>query len=76
MFQGFYYNLFVVPKKEGVRPILDLKALNCFVKVQRFRMESVRSVVAALRPGDSLASLDIQDAHLHIPICLKHQRFL
>ena len=75
-FQGFYSNLFVVPKKEGVRPILDLKALNCFVKVQKFRMESIRSVIAAIHQGDFMASLDIMDAYLHVPICTKHQRFL
>lgn len=39
-------------------------------------MESVRSVVAALHQGDFLASLDIKDAYLHVPICVRHQRFM
>ena len=75
-FRGFYSNLFVVPKKGGVRPILDLKALNSFVKVQRFRMESVRSIMASLHQGDFMASLDIMDAYLHVPVCTSHQRYL
>lgn len=52
-FQGFYSNLFMIPKKEGtVRPILDLKALNRFVRVLKFRMESIRSMVASLHQGE------------------------
>lgn len=48
-FQGLYSNLFTFPKKEGkVGPILDLKALNCFVRVQKFRIKSIRTVVAFL----------------------------
>ena len=67
-FQGFYSNLFTVPRKEGkVRPILDLKALNNYVRVQKFRMESIRSVVASLVHGDLMASVDLKDAYLHIP---------
>ena len=75
-FQGCYSNLFIVPKKGGVCPVLDLRALNCFVKVQGFRMASICSVVTTLQPGDFLASLDIRDAYLHVPICTKHQKLL
>ncbi|CAJ0923067.1 unnamed protein product [Ranitomeya imitator] len=66
-----------MPKKDGaVRPILDLKLLNKFVRVRDFRMESLRSVIASLEKGEFLASVDIQDAYLHIPIFPLHQRFL
>lgn len=76
-FQGFYSNLFTVPKKDGsLRPILDLKLLNRHVRVQHFRMESLRSVVASLEQGEFLVSIDIKDAYLHIPIAESHQRFL
>lgn len=74
---GFYSNLFTVPKPNGdVRPILDLKALNKFLRVQSFRMESIRSVVASLQGGELLASIDIKDAYLHVPIFLDHQKLL
>ncbi|XP_069820999.1 uncharacterized protein [Dendropsophus ebraccatus] len=76
-FRGFYSNLFVVPKKDGsVRPILDLKRLNRYVRLSHFRMESLRSVIASLEPGEFLSSVDIQDAYLHVPIYPPHQRFL
>ncbi|CAJ0962706.1 unnamed protein product [Ranitomeya imitator] len=75
-FKGFYSNLFVVPKKDGkVRPILDLKLLNKCVRVRHFRMESLRSVISSMERGEFLASIDIKDAYLHIPIFPPHQRF-
>ncbi|CAJ0939659.1 unnamed protein product [Ranitomeya imitator] len=76
-FCGFYSNLVMVPQKDGrVRPILDLKLLNRFVKVHHFRMESLRSVIASMEHGEFLASIDIRDAYLHIPIFPPHERFL
>lgn len=45
-------------------------ALNCFVQVQKFKMESNNLVVAPL------ASIDIKDAFLHIPIYEGHQQLL
>ncbi|CAJ0964903.1 unnamed protein product [Ranitomeya imitator] len=76
-FQGLYSNLFIVPKKDGtVQPILDPKLLNKSIRVQRFRMESLRSVIVSMEKGEFLASIDIQDAYLHIPIFPSHQRLL
>ncbi|XP_041420930.1 uncharacterized protein LOC121394314 [Xenopus laevis] len=47
-FRGYYSNLFVVPKKDGsVRPILDLKELHTFIRPRRFKLEFLRSVIAA-----------------------------
>ncbi|XP_073425131.1 uncharacterized protein [Dendrobates tinctorius] len=39
-------------------------------------MESLRSVVASMEKGEFLASIDIKDAYLPIPICPSHQHFL
>lgn len=37
---------FVVPKNDSaVRPILDLQGLSCCLRVSRFRMETLRSVM-------------------------------
>ncbi|CAJ0933402.1 unnamed protein product [Ranitomeya imitator] len=38
-------------------------------------MKSLRSVVASME-GEFLCSVDIRDAYLHVPICVRHQRFL
>ncbi|CAJ0921526.1 unnamed protein product [Ranitomeya imitator] len=76
-FTGFYSNLFVVPKKDGkVRPILDLKLLNRRVRLNHFRMESLRSVIASMEAQEFLCSIDIQDAYLHVLIFPGHHQFL
>ena len=74
---GTYSTYFLVPKKDGgIRPILNLKKFNLNMKPKRFKMETLQSVLAALRPGLWLASLDLKDAYLHVPIRPVHQRFL
>lgn len=53
-FHAFYSNLFMVLKKEGkVHTILDFKALNGFVRLQKLRIESIRRVVVSLHPGEN-----------------------
>jgi len=74
---GFYSRLFVVPKPNGKwRPIIDLKALNQYIKVPKFRMESLQSIWESLVPGSYAFSLDLQDAYFHIPIHRSHRKFL
>jgi hypothetical protein len=74
---GFYSTYFLVPKKDGgTRPILNLKKLNCFMAYAKFKMESLRSIISSVKPEAYLASLDLKDAYLHIPIRPVHWRFL
>lgn len=70
----FLSRMFTVPKKERkkTRLILDLSALNKFLKLRHFKMGTVTQVRSALRERDWLASLDLQDAYWHVPI---HPRF-
>ena len=49
---GFFSRIFVVPKKSrGVCLIIDLKALNGFLKPKCFKMASAESIRAVLFPG-------------------------
>ena len=42
---GFYSTLFLVPKKDGgQKPVVSLKALNEFVTVPHFKMESIHTL--------------------------------
>ena len=60
---GFYSRLFLVKKASGSwRPIIDLSTLNLFITSSRFHMETPRSVLNSIRPGDWMISLDLQDA--------------
>jgi hypothetical protein len=61
---GFYSRLFVVPKPGGKwRPVIDLKALNWYLKIPKFSMESLQSIWGALLPGNFTISIDLQDAY-------------
>jgi hypothetical protein len=74
---GYYSTFFVVPKRDGGhRPILNLKPLNKFVVYKKFRMETAKSVLAYLRRGNWLASVDLTDAYLHVPILPSHRPYL
>jgi hypothetical protein len=74
---GYYSTFFVVPKKDGgFRPILNLKPLNRYVQYQKFKMETPASIQRYLRQGHWMASVDLTDAYLHVPIHPKHRKFL
>ena len=74
---GFFSSYFLVAKKDGGwRPILNLKRLNQYMSYQRFKMESLRPIIASVPPGVFMASLDLKDAYLHVPVNRDHWRFL
>ena len=76
-FQGLYSPIFPVPKASGGwRLVIDLSYLNQFFVKHKFRMESIRSAIANVERGDFLASVDLQDAYLHIPILRAHRKYL
>ena len=61
--------LFVTSKVTGGwRPVIDLSRLNRSVRVSHFHMETQQSVLQSLRPGDCMASLDLKDAYLQVPV--------
>ena len=74
---GFYSNLLLVQKKDGgLRPVINLKALNQHVRTQHFKMEGIHTLKELIRPGDWLAKVDLKDTYFSIPINPAHRRFL
>ena len=66
---GFYSRLFLVPKPhQRWRPVIDPSRLNTFLHVEKFKMETPESIRTSLIPGEWVASIDLSDAYLHIPI--------
>lgn len=62
--QGYYRNIFLVPKKDGGwRPVINLRSLNTHLRIPHFKMEGIQSLKDILRQGDFMAKLDLQDAH-------------
>ncbi|XP_038128389.1 uncharacterized protein LOC119774782 [Cyprinodon tularosa] len=76
---GFYSRYFLVPKRGGgggIRPILDLRALNKFLRKYKFRMLTHAALLRLVRPNDWFSSVDLKDAYFHIPIYPPHRQYL
>lgn len=74
---GFRSRLFTIPKKTGdLRPVLNLKPLNRFVRQESFKMETVKTVCSMLQKKDFLTSVDLKDAFLHVLIDPIHRKYL
>ncbi len=75
---SFISNQFVVPKKATgkYRPILNLKALNQFIRYEHFKMECLDNVKYLICRNDWLVKLDLQDAYFVVPVTSQHRNFL
>ena len=74
---GFCSHLFVVPKSTGdYRPVLVLSVLNRGVHTSKFRMETVWTVMAAIKQGDWLSSIDLKDAYFLVPVLRASRKLL
>ncbi|VDI06397.1 Hypothetical predicted protein [Mytilus galloprovincialis] len=72
---GFYSTFFLVPKKNGtMRPVINLRPLNRYLKKIHFKMDTLTKVLNLVKIGDWAISLDLSDAYLHIPIFQKHRK--
>ena len=74
---GFYNRLFVVWKTSGSwRPVIDLSTLNLFVDVSHFQMETIQLVLLSVRQGDWMASIDLKEVYLQVPVHPDSRHFL
>jgi hypothetical protein len=73
----FYSHLFVVAKKSGgLRPVIDLKALNQHLSVPHFKMETHQSIRGQIQLGESTVSLDMKDEYFHIPVHPQFRKYM
>ncbi|KAI2656604.1 Pol polyprotein [Labeo rohita] len=73
----FYSPYFIVPKKSsGLRPILDLRALNRPLHRLPFKMLMVKCILSCIRHQHWLAAIDLKDAYFHVSILPRHRPFL
>lgn len=74
---GFYSRIFLVPKPEGKwRPVIDLSALNKFVNIPRFKMDTPAKIRMSMVKGNWVYSLDLKDAYFQVPIHKSSRKFL
>ena len=74
---GFCSRLFVVWKtSRSWRPVIDLSLLNRFVDVPHFRMETIQSVLLSAQQRDWMASINLREVYLQVPVHPESRRFL
>ena len=75
--EGFYSTLFLVPKKNGeMRPVINLRPLNCYLRKQHFKMEHMSKVLNLVLKGDFAIHLDLKDGYFHLNFFKKHRKYL
>ena len=73
---GFYNTYFLIPKRDrGHRPILNLKLFNFIVCKTSFKTETLKSVIAVMRPQHWMASVHLKDAYFNIRVVLAHCQY-
>ncbi len=73
---GFYSRYCSVPKKDGgLHPILDLHRLNRALRVSKFKMLTVKSILSQIQPRDWFVTIDLKDAYFHIQIVKRRRKF-
>ena len=60
--------VFIRPKQNGYRMILNLKLLNEAIEYIHFKMESFKSAIRMVRPGCYTASIDLKDAYYTVSV--------
>ena len=74
---GFYCSMFVVWRTSGSwRPVSDLSHLHRFVGVSPFQMETIQSVLLSVRQGVWMASINLTEAYLPMPVHPASRHFL
>ena len=73
----FISNIFLTPKKSGgMRPVINLKALNRFLEPVHFKMEHLLTILPLLERGSYMTSLDLKDAYFSLPIAKAFRKYL
>ena len=60
----------------GQRPVINLRALNQYVRVEHFKMEGLHLVPDLLQQREWMVKMDLKDAYLQIPMHPDHQHLL
>ena len=73
----FLSNVFLRLKKDGsFRMILNIKNLNSHVEYNKFKMDTVQSILKLVTPGCYMATIDLKDAYYSVPVAQEHRKYL
>ena len=74
---SFMSKMFLTMKQDGnFRPIFNLKNLNQFVQVSKFRLITMYQLPDFLQPLDWMIKIDLSQAYFHINVAHSHHCFL
>ena len=74
---SFICRLFLVPKPDqGVRPVINLRALNRAEVYHHFKMEGLATLKMLLQKECWMAKLDLKSAYWHVPLNPSAQRWV
>ncbi len=74
---AYVNNIFARPKPDGShRVICNLKHFNQFVWYEKFKMDSLQSMLKMIRPNDFMGKVDLSDAFLSVPVSPQHRKYL
>lgn len=68
--------IFIRPKPDGCRLILNLKETNTYLDKVHFKMETLQSILNLIRPDCYMASIDLKDAYYSVKMDKNHQKYL
>ena len=63
-------------KDGGLRPVINLKDLNQFVKAEYVKMEGPHLLLDLLQSQDWIVKMDLKDAYLQVPIHPDYQHLM
>lgn len=70
-------DIFLAPKPNGdSRFILNLKSLNRHIETSHFKMEDYRTVALLISQGCFMATIDLKESYLLVPINPNHKKYL
>lgn len=73
----FVSKIFLAPKSNGgKRFILNLKPLNKYISKSHFKMEDYRTASKMIPQNGYLATIDLKEAYLIVPVHSNHRKYL
>jgi len=73
----FLSDVFLRPEKDGsFRMILNLKNLNSHVEYNKFKIDTLQSILKLVTPGCYMATINLNDAYYSVPVAQEHRKYL
>ncbi len=72
----FLQPVFCCTQKRWWFTILDLRRLNLALRVSKFKMLTIKSILSQIHPRDLFVTIDLKDTYFHIQIVKRHRKLL